>query len=242
MFRYRALMTLVLLLSGPAESSECVNSWRSIFHGVVRDKSGAPMRHLPLSHGIIVDSNILSYVVNTNGRRSEDVERIVGRIAKLKRIALKKDGQFHFYVTDTTAIEVGVASGPERTGFAFPEGTRRILLDIDPNSNEYQGVLSKLDELGVGRSSRQSGVSDRRIVADAVFAQTTRGQVPTLWTADRGLYMPLCRLSPVCKRAIEKGTVIQDMADGFEIEFSAGRESRRLRILPFFGRAPTESN
>lgn len=194
------------------------------------------MRYLPISNGVIADSNILSYVVNTDGRRREDVERIVARIAKLRKISQKKHGEFHFYVTDTTARELAVASGPERTGFAFPAGTRRVRVGVERDSADYRSVVEQLERLGLGQSSKQSGLADRQIVADALFADTSRGQVPTIWTADRGLYMPLCRLSPTCQRAIAKGTVVQDLSDGFEIEIRAGSEIRKLRILPFFGR------
>lgn len=179
-----------------------------------------------------MDSNILSYATNSN---DPAVSQFSSRIARLRKTAVKRDGQFHFYVTDTTVKELGAYSGSNHHGFFFPDGTRRVLLDVPPDSNAYRETLRRLNEIGVGRSSRQTGEADRTIVADALFAQTARGEIPTLWTADRGLYMPLCRISPDCEHAAKKGTFDRDMADGFEIEVHLENEIRRLRVLPFLG-------
>ncbi len=215
----------------------CTNTWQSIFHGVFRDRSGAVIRRMPITHGVIVDSNALSLYVNTVGRRAADIEKIVHRIRKIRRYNLKSEGQFRMYVADKTALEVGGSSGPDRQGFPFPTETRRIELATERDSTEYQSIVAKLDELGVGRKKNVSGEADREIVADAFFARTARPEIATFLTADRGIIMPLCNLSPACKRSIAKGTVELDHEEGFVVEISdhMGRP-RKLRILPLFGR------
>lgn len=141
------------------------------------------------------------------------------------------------YVTDKTAAELGQSSGPERQGFPFPIETRRIQLSVERDSPQYEAVVKKLDELNVGRAKKMSGEADREIVADAFFATTARDEVPTFMTGDRGIIIPLCNLSPPCKRSIAKDTFEIDTVDGFTVEISDGtKKPRKLRILPLFGR------
>jgi len=232
-----AVLSLSFAGQANASGSYCTNTWQSIHHGVFRDRSGAVIRKMPITHGVIVDSNALSLYVDTIGRRSSDIEKMIHRIRKIRRQTLKADGQFRMYITDKTAVEVGGSSGPDRQGFPFPTETRRILLSVERDSSQYGTVLAKLDELGVGRAKKMSGGADREIVADAFFATTARGDVPTLVTADRGIIIPLCNLSPECKRSIAKGTIESETLDGFVIELADGSKApRRLRILPLFGR------
>jgi hypothetical protein len=232
-----ALLSLSFADQTNASGSYCTNTWQSIHHGVFRDRSGAVIRKMPVTHGVIVDSNALSLYVNTIGRRAADIEKIVHRIRKVRRHNLKAEGQFRMYVADKTALEVGGSSGPDRQGFPFPTETRRIELSTERDSREYKSIITKLDELGVGRKKNSTGDADREIVADAFFARTARSEVATFLTADRGIILPLCNLSPACKRSIAKGTVEVDTEEGFVVEIPdhAG-QLRSLRILPLFGR------
>lgn len=236
----RALISVSILFFGwvaSAADGYCTNSWKSIFHGVFRDRSGNVIRKMPISHGVIVDSNVLGVYVETVGRRSSDIEKMIHRMRKIRRQTLKSDGQFRMYVTDKTAAEVGGSNGPDRRGFPFPIETRRVLLSVERDSDQYRDVMAKLVEHGVGQAKKKSGVADQEIVADAFFAETLRGEPATFLTADRGIIIPLCNLSPTCKGSIAKGQLETDLTDGFVVELPDGTgATRRLRILPLFGR------
>jgi hypothetical protein len=189
---------------------------------------------MPITHGVIVDSNVLNYYVNTKGRRSADIEKILHGIRKIRRIRMKTDGQFRMYVADQTALELG-RSNEHR--FPFPTETRRIVVSTKRDSREYQSVMRTLDGAGVGKTRGAAGDADREIVADAIFAATARGDSPTFVTTDRGIIVPLCKLSPPCQKSIALGRLEAENANGFEVEIPvAGGPARRIHILPLFAR------
>jgi hypothetical protein len=165
-------------------------------------QGGLPQR--PLGKGsLIIDEN----VVIARGKAAADLN--AGERAALDRLK----------TMDTSDLRLppdvhAKVSGPVE-GFN---------ITVARDSAEYKGVFKRLEDAAVGRAK---GAEDRRIVADAFFAKTEPGVVPTFVTHDKGIYNPLLVLSGQDPARLGKG-----VAAAFPNGFSVTVEGRTIIVLP----------
>jgi hypothetical protein len=103
---------------------------------------------------------------------------------------------------------------------------RTVVSRDDPG---FQHILQQLELAGVGGPR---GESDRIIVAEAFFAATQNGAVPTFLTMDRRVYNNLCRLSPACEAMLTQGSPYVTFPKGFLVKLrDADKQVRTLRVV-----------
>lgn len=92
---------------------------------------------------------------------------------------------------------------------------------------EYQRVLGALEAQGVGG---KAGVADRHVIADALFAKTDPGVVPTIAIGDTNAVKNLARVAgmDVVKEGGYPGLFKKFGKDGFEVVL----EGRTLKVRP----------
>ncbi len=211
------------------QSSPCINTIRSIAHGVARDTEGHIVRRVPYSgHGIIVDSNLM--IAKGNVITTPSTVPFANQLHKLEKTAQKHGEEFKFWVTDKTVQEVTIQKA-EQSAFAFPSGTRRIEVSVSKESDEYKSIVTQLEKANLGGAK---GKEDREIIADIFFTVTKENTVPVFATADRGVINPLCRMNPECKKALDRGELSKTYRNGFEVQMKDSTGSdRKIKILPF---------
>jgi hypothetical protein len=131
---------------------------------------------------VILDTNYLGSV--------RDAKRAIaeGRTPSRPDQAILDDFNRRRSRSDVRVANMTVAEFPPEPGDAPLRG---FALDVDRNSTEYRGFLSRLFQAEVGGPGAE-GAGDRAIVADAFFAKSSR--TPTLVTGDRRLLEGLARM------------------------------------------------
>ena len=92
---------------------------------------------------------------------------------------------------------------------------------------EYQKVLTLLESQKVGKAS---GVADRAVIADALFAKAEAGVIPKIAIGDTNVVKPLARLAgiDVVKAGGYEGLVKAYGTVGFEVTV----EGRKIMVVP----------
>lgn len=234
------LYILFLLWSTNCWSGQqCVNSVRSIIHGVARDENGKIMHYVPLNrNNIILDSQLVVArgTLGDFSQLSKGDRNFYTFLRDMEKNADKHKSEMHYWLPDHVITEVGANGNPLEHPMRFPAGSRRLGIQTSRDSNEYKSVMDKLEEIKVGQRKKQDGVDDRKIVADIFFAKTTKGVIPRFVTADRGIVEPLCRLSINCTKSLNKRTLFTDFPDGFEVSIVDSKSViRTIKIIPFPG-------
>lgn len=219
---------------------QCINSVRSIIHGVARDENGKIMHYIPLTkNNIILDSQLV--IVRGKKNDSSPIPESFQPYAKflrdIEKKAHKHGDNLHYWLPDHVITETGVNGNQLEHPRSFPAGSRRLAIHTSRDSSEYKSIVAKLEEIKVGQRKKQDGVDDRKIVADLFFAETTKGAIPRFATGDRGIIEPLCRLSPSCAKALNNRTLHADFPEGFEVNILDSKNTTRtIKILPIPGK------
>ena len=109
-------------------------------------------------NSLILDNNIAS----TLNKRKQGVS--ISDLQKGEQLSLQKIGELSqkdFRITDTVAEELGDVT----------HLNKGINLTVNRNSSEYCALLSQLENVKPSPVGRPKGVNDRKIVADAFFAE-----------------------------------------------------------------------
>lgn len=131
--------------------------------------------------------------------------------------ALVKNGWARFRVADDVVAEV------QRGTVVWA----RVPLRVSRESQAYRELLVELEQARVG-GVKQNSERDRRIVADAFFAETVAGVTPTFATRDGGVSTRLYEMSGGDLKAL--GMPLYDaLPDGFLVESNQGM---KLKVIP----------
>jgi hypothetical protein len=126
-------------------------------------------------------------------------------------------------VTDDTVAEL--VRGPLPLG-EFPLKLKGIAVEPQLRSTpEYRKVMAELERYKVGEGK---GVGDRRIVADVLFAQKTRGAPPAAFmTRDHKIINALRRIA-----GQDPNTLKRDLNQPFIVRIDAGSRAVEMRVIP----------
>ncbi|HZJ63468.1 MAG TPA: hypothetical protein VFD36_08065 [Kofleriaceae bacterium] len=104
-------------------------------------------------------------------------------------------------------------------------GLKGLPITVARDSVDYQKVLTKLESLNVGATK---GAADRALVADAFFAKTDPGGIPTLLTRDKAVFNKLATAAGI---DVSKtgGKTLFDFTGG---SFNVTIEGHTLRVIP----------
>lgn len=184
---------------------------------------------------MILDTNITKILTHARDpSRIENVEEVkvaekFMKIVKTGRDELGFPSEFHAQVWVTDELVKEHLAGRNR--FPLAHATRRTMSSVEEKDPRFISVIKQLEDLNVGKAK---GVSDRLIIAQALFALRKDGAIPAFYTNDKGIYGNLCKVHPVCAKALrDRGELPDDFKEGFMVEFldSIG-ETHRLRIVP----------
>lgn len=126
-----------------------------------------------------------------------------------------------------TELRVGnITVGEIRGGVLTVKG---LPLDVARDSAAYRNVLTALEQMKVGGGK---GAADQALVADAFFATTQPGVVPSFITADPGIVKPLARMATPEINVVEIGGYPGLLKTYGRSGFNVTIDGRTLTIIP----------
>jgi hypothetical protein len=104
-------------------------------------------------------------------------------------------------------------------------GVKGLPITVLRDSTDYQSLLKRLEDLNVGAGR---GAADRALVADAFFAKTEPGVIPSFVTGDKAIYNKLATEAGIDVSNLGSKTLFQHTGGGFDVAI----HGLTIRVVP----------